>query len=639
MKTFLDCIPCFLSQTLLVARMASDDPNIHSLALTKVMEKLSSLSLSASPPEISREVYKTVRQVTHVKDPYKEAKREQNRLALALNADLENIIKESDDPLYPAIKLAIAGNIIDLGIKKKVADLRGDVFNTLTAPLAIDHYPAFREKILKSQTLLYLGDNAGEIVFDKILIEEIKKIKTIKVTFIVRGGPIINDVTLEDADFVGMDEVAEVISNGFDAPGTILQRSDPIIADLFSRADMVISKGQGNYESLSDQDREIFFLLKAKCPVVACDTGVEEGDAILMASYGARSSISGSAYSPIPEAKKAAATPLEAPWEDEFGLIEKLLQYQPDIPEVSSIIKVPAGDDAALLARINRPVITTDTQREGVHFSLSWQTAYEIGSKAVETTLSDLAASYAAPAAVFINLGLPRHVSVGMVEDLYKGVKKALEKHNCVLGGGNISGSDVLSLDMFAIGKGHDEIFPVRSAAKPGQGLFATGMLGLARAGLEALIRKERGFEALVVKFKFPSARFDAARILAQNGVKAVMDISDGLAGDALHIARASNIYIELDLSEVIFDDLLLAFCKKQSLDPKRVFMEGGEDYELLFTCTDSTFTEIQKDLPSALRVGLCLPFAGRHLGGLPPGVSSFQHSSRITTLSSTLCP
>jgi len=635
MKTFLDCMPCFLSQTLQVVRISTDDENMHFLALKKVMEQLSSVSLTASPPEIAREVYRAVRKITDVNDPYKKAKMEQNRLALELSSELQNIIKESDDPLYLALKLAIAGNIIDLGIKKRIDDLRGEIFNTINIPLSVDHYPEFKKKILKAQTLLYFGDNAGEIVFDKIFIEEIKKIKNIKVTFVVRGAPIINDVTMEDADFVKMDEVAEVVSNGFDAPGTILQRSDPIISELFSRADMVISKGQGNYESLSGQDKEIFFLLKAKCHVVARDIGVNEGDAILMAPYiAARSCISVTGDPPAMEEKIVSAcgrspgNTFEAPWNDEFGLIEKLLQHMPGIPGAGSIIKVPAGDDAALLSQINRPVITTDTQKEGVHFRLSWQTPAEIGSKAVEITLSDLAASYATPVAVFINLALPGYISENMVEEVYKGVKKALEKHNCILGGGNISAADVFSLDLFAIGEAHDEIFPVRSGAKPGQGLFATGMLGLARAGLESLIKKDSGFEPLVDKFKSPVARFDAAHILAKNGVKAVIDISDGLAGDALHIAKASNIYIELDLSAVEFDDLLLSFCKKYNLDPKEIFISGGEDYELLFTCTDETFAKIKKVLPSALMVGRCFPFAGMHLGNLPPGVSSFQHGS-----------
>ena len=637
MKTFLDCIPCFLSQTLQVIRKTTDDEAVHFLALKKVMDKLASISLLDSPPVISCEVYRTIRKITSIDDPYEKEKKDQNMLALALSAEFKDIIRESDDPLLLAIKLAIAGNIIDLGINKKIDDLNKDILNTIKIPLSVNHYSEFKKKISEAETILYLGDNAGEIVFDKILIQEIKKIKNVKVIFVVRGAPIINDVTMDDADFVKMSEVADVISNGFDAPGTILKKIDPEVVKLFFQADMIISKGQGNYESLSGQDKEIFFLLKAKCQVIARDIGVNEGDAILMRSdiaVGTRiqkadespviaeMSISDSKYNNNRTTEKIC----EPPWNDEFGLIEKLLQHQPDIRKASSILKVPAGDDAALLSQINRPVITTDTQKEGVHFKLSWQTPGEIGRKAVEITLSDLAASYATPVALFINLALPDYITENMVEDVYKGVQKALEKHNCILGGGNISAGDLFSLDLFAIGEAHETIFPVRSGAKPGQGLFTTGMLGLARAGLEALMKKDTDFAPLVDKFKFPVARFDAAAILAKNGVRTVIDISDGLAGDALHIAKASNIYIELDLSAVELDDLLLSFCQKYSLDPKEIFMSGGEDYELLFTCTDKIFAIIKKVIPSALMVGRCFPFAGRHLGGLPPGVSSFQH-------------
>ncbi|MBL0731845.1 MAG: thiamine-phosphate kinase [Desulfosarcina sp.] len=638
MKTFLDCIPCFLSQTLQVVRKTTDDEAIHFLALKKVMEKLSSISLSNSPPEISREVYRTIQKITSIDDPYEKEKKEQNLLAIDLSTNFKDTIRNSNDPLLLAIKLAIAGNIIDLGIKKKIDDLNEDILRTIEIPLSVNHYPEFKKKLSEAQTILYLGDNAGEIVFDKILIKEIKKIKNIKVIFVVRGAPIINDVTMDDADFVKMDEVADVVSNGFDAPGTILKKSDPKITELFSSADMIISKGQGNYESLSANDKEIFFLLKAKCQVIARDIGVNEGDAILMRSNAEVKSCIQRDNEPPAILKKSISNSecstgkskklFEPPWNDEFGLIEKLLQHQPDIDRASSIIKVPAGDDAALLSQINRPVITTDTQKEGVHFKLSWQTPAEIGSKAVEITLSDLAASYAAPLALFINLALPNYITENMVEDLYKGVKKALEKHNCILGGGNISAADLFSLDLFAIGEAHETIFPVRSEAKPGQGLFATGMLGLARAGLEALKKKDAGFPSLVNKFKSPSARFDAAQILAKNGVRTVIDVSDGLAGDALHIAKASNIYIEFDLSEVVFDDVLLSFCKQYSLDPKEIFISGGEDYELLFTCTDKTFETIKNDIPSAIMVGRCFPFEGKHLGGLPSRAASFQHGS-----------
>lgn len=317
---------------------------------------------------------------------------------------------------------------------------------------------------------------------------------------------------------------------------------------------------------------------------------------------------------------------LESPWRDEFTLIKKLLEFSPPEKITGAHVKVPAGDDAALLGSLSNPVVTTDTQKEGVHFTFDWQTPEEVGFKAVEITLSDLAASYAAPECLFINLGLPSFIPEKTVEQLYRGVRRSLSRHGCALGGGNISGSSQLSIDLFAIGQGRDDIFPKRSDARPGDGLYCTGPLGLARAGLEALIMKDTTFIDLIAKFKFPAARFDAADILAENGVRCVTDISDGLAGDAEHIAEASNLTIEFDLRSCPFDPGLIEYCDKYNQVVEEAMLAGGEDYELLFACTSEAFAKIKKNIPEAFQVGRCIPFNGRFLANLPPGVSSFQH-------------
>ena len=315
---------------------------------------------------------------------------------------------------------------------------------------------------------------------------------------------------------------------------------------------------------------------------------------------------------------------LHIPWNDEFGLIEKLLQTAP--PSLNLV--VPPGDDACLLAPIENPVITTDTQREGVHFRFEWQTPREVGIKAVEVTLSDLAASFAKPVVLFINLCLPPYMSENTVEEIYGGIREALIKHECSLGGGNISAGSELSLDLFAIGRGRSGIFPERSNAKAGYGLYCTGPLGLARAGLESLMNKDVSFAGLISKFKFPAARFDAAQILAEAGIDCVMDISDGLAGDAGHIAKASGITIELDLSSCPFDPDLVAFCGKYGKKPEETALSGGEDYELLFACHPDTYKKFSNLLKGSFRAGRCLPYTGKHVIS-PPGINSFQHGKK----------
>ncbi len=328
----------------------------------------------------------------------------------------------------------------------------------------------------------------------------------------------------------------------------------------------------------------------------------------------------------IAEAAGLASRPEpEFPWRDEFGLIEKILK---EAPETHSGLIVVPGDDACLLSALSRPVISTDTQKEGVHFRLDWQSPEEIGEKAVIVTLSDLAASYAEPVSLFVNLGIPPRVSDAFVEEIYRGIRVALERYDCSLGGGNISAGEELSLDFFAIGQGREDIFPKRSEAKVGFGLFTTGPLGMARAGLEALRKNDPGFPDLVDRFKHPRARFDAAKILADHGITCVMDISDGLSGDAAHIAEASHVTIELDVSALSHPDSLVAFCRKYDQTPQALSLAGGEDYELLFACPQEVFSVIKASLPGAEPVGSCRPFEGRHVICPEISLSSYRHGA-----------
>lgn len=322
------------------------------------------------------------------------------------------------------------------------------------------------------------------------------------------------------------------------------------------------------------------------------------------------------------------ATPA-SPWSDEFSLIEKLIRNAPVGDVAAHPLVDIVGDDACLLQPLDHPVITTDTQREGVHFRFDWQTPEEIGGKAVEITFSDLAAAYASPISLFVNLSLPVYISEHMIEAIYKGIADALKRHHCLLGGGNVSGGRELSLDLFAVGRGRSDIFPMRSNARPKQGLYCTGPLGLAAAGLHCLLQNDDNFQTLVASFKSPVARFDAARILAKNGVDCVIDISDGLIGDAEQIAKASNISVTFDLSTCPFDPTLVSFCKKYGKSPQDMILAGGEDYELLFSCAPEIFQNIKKEHPEAFQVGYCHDYRGAHLMNPPMNISSFQHGKR----------
>ncbi|MDA3895863.1 MAG: thiamine phosphate synthase, partial [Desulfobacteraceae bacterium] len=188
---------------------------------------------------------------------------------------------------------------------------------------------------------------------------------------------------------------------------------------------------------------------------------------------------------------------LRGGWDNEFGLIDKLTAGMTSADSVSSGftpsgftsfgLKVPPGDDAALFETIANPVITTDTQKENIHFRRDWQALDEIGQKAVEITFSDLAASYAQPISLFVNLSIPSYMIDPDIENLYSGIGRVLKRHQATLGGGNISSGQEFSIDLFALGQGHSDIFPLRSNARCGDGLYVTGSLGMASAGLQCL--------------------------------------------------------------------------------------------------------------------------------------------------------
>ena len=282
MKTYLECFPCFLRQALEAARLATSDEAIQRMVLNQVMFNLCRMNPRTPPPQIGHFIHKTVKELAHCSDPYKEIKTKHNRLTLKKYPELKGIIECSQEPLLTAVKLAIVGNIMD-SAAKGYFDLEKTQEETLKADLTINHYREFVQSLDKASTILYLGDNAGEIVFDKILIEEIdKRDQGQEVYYAVRGGPIINDVTLNDAQEVSMSEVARVISNGSDVPGTILNLCSKNFLEIYGKADIIIAKGQGNYESLSDEeDDRIYFLLQVKCPVIARHIGVKVGSAVL----------------------------------------------------------------------------------------------------------------------------------------------------------------------------------------------------------------------------------------------------------------------------------------------------------------------------------------------------------------------
>ena len=280
MKTSLDCIPCFVRQALDAARMVSADPVVHERMVREVLLWAGEMSLEEPPVLLGTRIRRRLRELTGVADPYRAAKDHQNQMAQNLLSELRREIEDAPDPLAMAARLAIAGNVIDMGVNGNIteADVRRSIQHALAEPFS-GEWEAFCQAAAMARRILYLADNAGEIVFDRLLIEQLSPART---TLAVRGAPVLNDATLVDARAAGLDQIVEIIDNGSDVAGTLLPECSRGFLERFAEADMIIAKGQGNFETLSNEPRDIFFLFKAKCPVITMDTGMEPGSLVLM---------------------------------------------------------------------------------------------------------------------------------------------------------------------------------------------------------------------------------------------------------------------------------------------------------------------------------------------------------------------
>jgi uncharacterized protein with ATP-grasp and redox domains len=283
MMIFLDCIPCFVRQSLDSARLATDDEQIHEQVVRETLRLAANLDMGQSPPAIGQQMHRLIRRLIGNNDPYCRIKEQFNNLALKLYPELEERVKTSENPFATAVRLAMTGNIIDFGVTASLAesDVEKTIEQSLKGHLDDIRIQGFKDAVTQAEKILYLADNAGEIVFDRLLIEQLP---IEKVTVVVKGEPVINDATMEDAELAGLTKIVEVIDNGSDGPGTILETCSKTFRGRFENADLIIAKGQGNYETLSDADKKVFFILKAKCPVIARDLDCEVGEMILQKS-------------------------------------------------------------------------------------------------------------------------------------------------------------------------------------------------------------------------------------------------------------------------------------------------------------------------------------------------------------------
>lgn len=287
MKYFADCFTCYMNQIHKALRLL--DPDIEERRIVdaqkKMMEFIAKTDLDKTNNiTFGTEVYNIVAQTLGVKDPYQELKKKYNQLALNLYPKIKQMVTKSKSPLSTAIKMSIMGNSIDFGasnsidINKEMTEIEENAKN---GKLNIEE---LIQSIEKSKTILILGDNTGEIVFDKIMIEQITNdYPDKKIYYSVRSGPIINDSTIEDAEYIGLDKICTVLETSA-SPGIILEQSKPEFISVFNRADLIISKGQGNFESIIDintGNKDVYLLLKAKCMLMTYIFDLPLGSLIL----------------------------------------------------------------------------------------------------------------------------------------------------------------------------------------------------------------------------------------------------------------------------------------------------------------------------------------------------------------------
>jgi len=291
MKSYLDCWPCFFKQALCAARMVKAGSKKEKQMMNALAAALPKMPMSMPPPYIAAKIDPILKKILGKEDIYQQAKIESNRLALGVYDKLSAKLVSSQDKLLTAVELAIAGNIIDYGAKHSL-DVEHEITKIINAQnkewkekkTRFD-YSGFQRVLGKARNIVYLADNAGETVFDRILIEQIKRdYPDTKIIYVVKSKPALNDALLEDALFCGIDKSAKIMASGVAAPGTVLKLCSREFVKVFNRADMIISKGQGNFEALSESKRPIFFMLMAKCPVIARHIGCSLGDILLLSN-------------------------------------------------------------------------------------------------------------------------------------------------------------------------------------------------------------------------------------------------------------------------------------------------------------------------------------------------------------------
>lgn len=275
MRSYPDCYQCILRQAVTVINESEISWEGQVSSLRKVLAALAAADPTLSPSAIAGQTNQVLRETLGVEDFYWAEKQANHLHALSYLSDLRQLIRGGKDPLEQGLKISASGNVIDI-IHLEDYDLWQEVETTVQQELLGESVEAFRERLSGAGHLLYLADNVGETVFDRVFLETLD----IPVIYAVKSGPILNDATRSDALAAGIDQVAEIVETGSQAPGTVLEQCSAEFKQLFTASDLVISKGQANYETMDEQGDKVFFLLRVKCPVISRHLGAPRGSLV-----------------------------------------------------------------------------------------------------------------------------------------------------------------------------------------------------------------------------------------------------------------------------------------------------------------------------------------------------------------------
>lgn len=275
------CVACIINQSVKVADAIHASETLKNEITSTVKEMSLDFSFDDNPPEIASYVYERMAEIADKTDLYDEVKELSSKKALSFIPLLKEKLLSADNKLLTATKIAVAGNVIDLAAAVEF-DLAEELLKVFDTKFAHNNFDLLQEKLSTAKTVLLIGDNVGEHIFDYLFIETLQELfPDAKYSYMVRGKPIINDVTMKEAKEAGFDKLCELVDSGVNTPGFVYGRANAYSKKLFDSVDLVISKGMGNYECLSPSHRkDICFLLKVKCEVVASSLLKKLGDIV-----------------------------------------------------------------------------------------------------------------------------------------------------------------------------------------------------------------------------------------------------------------------------------------------------------------------------------------------------------------------